>query len=106
LPLVLLYGANWCFASLWAQKKPATFYSPGFLEALFLLNNVYFFAALTNYINSFFWRNGCFKKQFAAKLASIFDHFFTAVKVTQSHPGPLKSFRYVKNGSSLAEKQE
>jgi hypothetical protein len=55
-------------------KKAGDLCGPGFLEALFLLNNVYFFAALTNYINSFFWRNGCFKKQFAAKNTTVFYH--------------------------------
>jgi hypothetical protein len=83
------------FASLWAQKKPATFYSPGFLEALFLLNNVYFFAALTNYINSFFWRNGCFKKQFAAKFASIFYHILRDLYFFRASVRESKTFQTI-----------
>jgi hypothetical protein len=74
LPLVLLYGANWCFASLWAQKKPETFYSPGYLVALFLLHYIQLFAPGANYIDGFFWRRGCFKKQFTAKFAAVFYH--------------------------------
>lgn len=85
-PCFLLYGANRPLCIFVNTKKAGDFLQSRLSGSSFLLNYIHLFAPGANYINSFFRRRGCFKQQFAAKFASVINHFLKLLKLHNPPP--------------------